>query len=156
TLLIDRVGGSGIPLSDQTSRKRDTDVRIQLARTIEVHYRCLHADSAGESPLETGDTPEAVDESGEIVFATQGVPIDGGAVLSRDRSERTPLVNREASGLDEVGFRRHQVCRGEDDDRRNTQCGFHFSSPDSAVKEASISASVAWRGKNFEDSRMKP
>jgi hypothetical protein len=29
--------------------------------------------------------PEVVDESGEIVLATQGIPIDSGAVLAGDR-----------------------------------------------------------------------
>src|ERR1700737_1460176 len=71
--LINLVFGLRVPFGDEPVGQRHLHVRIQLARTVEVHHRRLHAHGSRESPLEAAIS-EVVDESGEIVLATQGVP----------------------------------------------------------------------------------
>src|SRR6266478_9353107 len=62
---------------------------------------------------------------------------------------------------DDVVLRRRDehpaVIDGWGDKRPKTECGFHLFPPSvSALKDESISVSVAGRGKNFADSLLKP
>src|SRR3984957_18958594 len=133
-------------------------MRFQLSRTIEIHHRRLHAHGALEGPLETAIS-KIVDEFGKVVLTIEGVPLDGGAVLTRDRGECSPFVDSEVDGLSQVEIGGNQKCRGCDDQDRNKS--FHLFPPlfpdwVSAFREVSISALVAGRGRNFAASRRKP
>src|ERR1700719_2524883 len=96
--LKDLVFGLGIPLGDESLRKCDLYMRIQLSRTVEVHHRRFHAHRAPKLEFEASKSV-VVDESGKVALTAQGVPIDRGAVLACDRRERPPFVDREPPRL---------------------------------------------------------
>ena len=100
TLLIDLVFALGYhsvisPCGNGPSREHPPRVDCRSTSPASPCARCP------EPPLEAA-IAEVVDESGQIVLATQGIPLDGGAVLARDRRERSPLVDRQVARLRRV------------------------------------------------------